>query len=91
MSQISLSRKMQSPWKISDSSKIYPNEVSMREAKNLLPERFSPSKSISKDSKIFTASKEKFNLGRNNTGTSPSITPRKNTFTILPVNNSALK
>lgn len=37
MSRISSTKKIQSAWKISDSSKIYPNEVSMRDSKTLLP------------------------------------------------------
>ena len=56
MSQISASKKVHS-WKISDNSRIYPAEVSIRDPKSILPEKFSPAKTPTTPSKIFTASK----------------------------------
>jgi hypothetical protein len=57
MSQISASKKVHSSWKISDNSRIYPAEVSIRDPKSILPEKFSPAKAPTTPSKIFTASK----------------------------------
>ena len=63
MSQISSSKKIHS-WKISDNSSIYPSEVSIRDPKSILPEKFSPAKGPTTPSKIFTVSKEKLYLFR---------------------------
>lgn len=77
MSRISTSKKVHSSWKISDSSRIYPSEESIRDIKPVLPEKFSPSKGTSRDSKIFTASKEKLRLVRERSPHEASITPSK--------------
>lgn len=83
MSRISSAKKIQSSWKISDSSKIYPNEVSMRDSKTLLPEKFSPVKNHSKESRIFNTSKDKLSLLKNNSSQSQAMTPRSRDNTVL--------
>lgn len=83
MSRMSSTKKIQSAWKISDSSKIYPNEVSMRDSKTLLPEKFSPVKSHSKESRVFNTSKDKLNLLKNNSSQSQALTPRSRDNTAL--------
>lgn len=78
MSQISASKKVHSSWKISDNSRLYPAEVSIRDPKSILPEKFSPAKTPTTPSKFFTASKEKLNLLRG--GKSPreaGVSPTK--------------
>lgn len=91
MSHISSSKKVHSSWKISDSSRIYPSEESIRDVKISLPEKFSPVKGTSRDSKIFTASKEKIKLLR------PDRSPRDSNRTptkrdsLLMVNHLSLK
>lgn len=69
-------KKIQHSWKISDNSKVYPNEESMRDSRTLLPERFSPLKSNSKESHAFHASKEKLNLIKNKSSQPQVLTPR---------------
>ena len=69
MSQVSSSKNIHSSWKISDKSRIYPSEVSIRDPKSILPEKFSPAKGPTTPSKIFTVSKEKLSLFRS--GKSP--------------------
>jgi hypothetical protein len=74
MSHISSSKKIRS-WKISDNSRVYPSEESIRDPKSVLPERFSPAKNSPRPSKIFTASKEKLGLLRG------ERSPREASFT----------
>jgi hypothetical protein len=49
----------------------------MRDSKILLPERFSPSKSNSKEFRILNSSKDRLNLLKINSSRSPSVTPNK--------------
>lgn len=78
MSQISSSKKVRSSWKVSESSRIYPSEESIRDLKPALPEKFSPSKNTPRGSKIFTASKEKLQLLRGDRSPrDSSLTPSK--------------
>lgn len=78
MSHISSSKKVRSSWKISDNSRLFPSEESIRDPKSVLPEKFSPAKIESRPSKIFTASKEKLGLLRGERSPrEPSSTPSK--------------
>lgn len=83
MSRLSSTKKIQSSWKISDCSKVYPNEVSMRDSKTLLPEKFSPIKTHSKEARIFSTSKDKLTLLKNSSSPSQAITPRSRDNTAL--------
>lgn len=76
MSRILSYKKIQHSWKISDNSKVYPNEESMRDSRTLLPEKFSPVRSKSKESQIFHASKEKLNLSKIKSSQPQVVTPK---------------
>lgn len=55
----------------------------MRDSKTLLPQKFSPVKSHSKESRVFNTSKDKLNLLKNNSSQSQALTPRSRDNTAL--------